>query len=89
MKVKYFKAKINTKRFRKGQKVWVRHEYANHLEVWSKWRNSGRYTQSTLDKWDWSNKDVNWNKVIGENGLSEMEVDDAFAERILGRFNCL
>ena len=89
MKVKYFKAKKNTKRFKKGQKVWIRHEYANHLQVFSKWLGSGRYTESTLDKWDWSSKKINWNELIGDDGLSEMEVDDKFGKKIINRFNCL
>lgn len=80
--VQYFKAKKDTKRFRKNQKVWIRKRYANHLEVWSKWRGKGRYTQSTLDKWDWSSKDINWNEVIGEEGLKEMEVSQSFFNNI-------
>ena len=89
MIIQYFNAKKTTKRFREGQKVWVRYRYANHLEIWSKWLGRGRYTQSTLDRWDWSNKLIECNEVIGEEGLLEMEVDDEFGKRVLGRFYCL
>jgi len=86
MEVQYFKAQKDTKRFKKGQKVWIRYRDANCLQVWSKWRGSGRYTQSTITRWDWSNKNIECNEVIGEQGLSSMEVDEEFGKRILGGF---
>jgi len=88
MIIQYFNAKKNTKRFKKGQKVWIRHRYANHLAIWSKWLGKGRYTHSMLDKWDWSSKSIEWNEVIGEEGLLEMEVREEFGKRVLGRYSC-
>ena len=76
-KIQYFKALKNTKRFRKNQKVWVCIRHANHLEVYSKWRGKGRYTYSTLDRWD--------SGVVGE--LKEIEVDDEFHKRVMSKFN--
>ena len=87
MTVKYFKAKENTKRFKKGQKVWVVVEYENYLRVLSKWHGSGRYTYSILDKWDWSKNKINWNTIIGEDGLNEMEVQEKFIKKIMFKYN--
>jgi hypothetical protein len=75
MTVQYFKATRDTHRFRANQKVWIRMAYANSLEVWFKWRGSGRYVSGTADRFA---------KAIGE--IKEIEVSDAFGERVCGRF---
>lgn len=77
IKIQYFKALKNTKRFRKNQKVWVCVRHNNYLEVYSKWRGKGRYTYSTLDRWD--------SGVVG--GLKEIEVDDEFYKRVMSKFD--
>jgi len=73
-KVQYFKIIRRTNRFRKNQKVWVRYNYANHLEVFFKWRGNGRYVTGIIDKFE---------KCIGE--IKTIEVEDIFADRIYGR----
>ena len=78
-KIQYFKAQKDTKRFRKNQKVWVCWRLNNHLEIYSKWRGSGRYTYSTIDRWD--------NKAVGE--LKEIEVTDEFYKKVMSKFNYL
>jgi len=71
--IKYFRALKRTRRFNKNQKVWIRYEYANHLEIWFKFRGKGRYVGGTIDKFC---------KVVGE--LKEIEVSDGFAKRTIG-----
>ena len=71
--VQCFKSAVETNRFRKNQTVWIRGNYANHLEVYFRWRGSGRYVSGTLDK---------FSKCVGE--IKSMEVDSVFASRITG-----
>lgn len=82
MLVKMFKAKKQTKRFRKNQKVWVIHDFGNHAYIRFKWRGNGRYVNGVIDKWNWTKK-ANYNTVIGENGFKEIEVSDEFGNRLL------
>lgn len=78
-KIQYFKSLKDTKRFRKNQKVWICIRQANHLEIYSKWRGKGRYTYSTLDRWDSS--------IVGE--LKEIEVTDKFYKKVMNKFKFL
>jgi hypothetical protein len=71
MDVQYFKAKESSNRHRKGQKVWVRLNCANHLITYHKWRGRGRYVEGTIDK---------SSPVVGE--IRTMDVAGDFAERI-------
>lgn len=50
MKLKYFKAQKQTGRFNKSQKVWIVHEYANHLQIRFRWRGRGRYVNGTINR---------------------------------------
>jgi hypothetical protein len=70
-KVKYFKAQRRTNRFNENQKVWIRMEYANHLEIYFRWRGKGRYVGGTIDKFA---------SAVGE--IKEIDVDDFFAKRV-------
>ena len=70
-RVKYFKSRRRTNRFNKNQKVWIEHEYANHLAIRFRWRGKGRYVSGIIDK---------FSSAVGE--LKEIEVADGFAERI-------
>ena len=74
--VQYFKALKQTKRFNKNQKVWIRHNYANNLEIRFKWRGKGRYVNGDIDKFAPS---------VGE--IKTIPVDIDFAKRILGISN--
>ena len=49
MPVQYFKAAKRTHRFNENQKVWIRHTFSNHMEVWFKWRGKGRYVSGLVD----------------------------------------
>ena len=80
--IKMFKAQKDTKRFRANQKVWVSHDCGNHAYIRFKWRGRGRYVNGVIAKWSEANS-VTWNPTIGDVGFHEIEVDDAFAERIL------
>ena len=71
MKVQYFKAQKQTRRFKKNQKVWIELHCANHLYIWFKWRGRGRYVSGVVDKFA---------KCVGE--IKEIEVNDDFAKRI-------
>jgi hypothetical protein len=71
MKTQYFIAQEKSNRFRKGQKVWIRLNCANHLVIYHKWRGIGRYVEGTIDK---------FSLLVGE--IKTIEVDDNFAERI-------
>jgi hypothetical protein len=76
--VKMFKAKKQTKRFRKNQKVWVTKSFANYAYIRFKWRGNGRYVNGVIDKWNWSAK-ANFNTSIGEEGFKEIMVSKSFA----------
>ena len=78
--VEYFKASRQTPRFNKNQKVWIRLNAANYLEIRFKFRGKGRYVNGYIDKW--SNNGQSINPVIGE--IKAIEVDDDFAARIYG-----
>jgi len=71
--VQYFKAAKQTHRFNENQKVWVRCNLANHLEIWFKFRGKGRYVTGTADKFA---------LYVGE--IKTIKVDDDFADRIEG-----
>ena len=74
MEIQYFKATKQTRRFNENQKVWISWRHANHLDIYYKWRGKHRYCRGTIDR---------WSKPVGE--LKTIEVDDAFARRIIGR----
>jgi hypothetical protein len=71
MTIKYFKAKKQTHRFRENQKVWIRFEYANHLDIYFKWRGCGRYVAGVIDK---------FHGAVGD--IKQIECDDNFFKRI-------
>jgi hypothetical protein len=73
IKVKMFKAKKQTKRFRKNQIIWVLHDFANHAILWHKWQGKGRYVLTTIAKFATSE---NWNFNIGNDGFKEIEIDE-------------
>ena len=73
MNVKYFKSKKQTKRFRENQKVWIRYEYGNHLQLFFKWRGNGRWVTGICDKFA---------PFVGE--IKTIDVDESFAKRIHG-----
>ena len=74
MIVKMFKAKKQTNRFNKNQKVWITLEFGNHAYIRFKFRGKGRYVSGVIEKWNFTNK-ANWNTVIGEEGFKEVKVD--------------
>ena len=78
--IEYFKAKKDTKKFKKGQVVWVTRNEANHLNIVSKWRGKGRTVEGTMSKFD--SMYVNYNPIIGCNGILTMSVTDIFWNRI-------
>lgn len=80
-KVKYFKVRQNTKKFKKNQKVWVTRECANHLYIVFRWRGKGRWVSSIISKYDSSY--TNLNSAIGNNGIKEMEVTNDFYDRVI------
>lgn len=82
MILKMFKAKKQTKRFRKNQRVWVVLDCANHAYIKFKWQGKGRYVNGIIAKGSSSNK-YKWNTVIGEDGFKEIDVQEIFAKRIL------
>lgn len=73
MFLRFFKAQKQTKRFRKNQKVWVVHDFSNHLHIRFKWRGKGRYVIGIISK---------DSQVIGE--MREIEVANDFGCRVLG-----
>ncbi len=79
-KIEFFKAKVDTKKFKKGQTVWITRNEANHINIVSKWRGKGRYVEATLAKWD--SKYEGYNRIIGDEGIKTMEVEESFANRI-------
>ena len=79
--VKMFKAKKQTKRFNKNQKVWIVYDFGNHASIRFKYRGSGRYVNGIIDKWNWTAK-ANFNTVIGEEGFKEIMVSRKFAESL-------
>lgn len=68
-----FRATHTTKRFNVNQRVWVRYDLGNSLKVWFKFRGSGRYVSGRVDRFA---------TCVGE--IKTVEVDDAFAARIVG-----
>lgn len=74
-KVKYFKATMDTHRFRQNQKVWIRHQGGNSIDIYFRWRGKGRYTNGII---------YNSHKSIGE--IKEIEVQDSFALKVLGDY---
>jgi hypothetical protein len=68
--VKMFKAKKQTKRFRKNQIVWVLEDFAHYAIIWHQWQGKGRYVLSKIAKFN--NK--GWNSIIGDNGFKEIAV---------------
>jgi hypothetical protein len=71
--VKMFKATRSTNRFNKNQAVWVSFDHANHLDIYFKFRGSGRYVRGVIDK---------SSPVVGE--IKSIDVDGEFASRITG-----
>ena len=73
MQIEYFKSKFSTIRFNKNQKVWIRFNHPNHLDIFFKWRGNGRYVSGMCDKYA---------PYVGE--IKKIEVDEPFAKRIKG-----
>ena len=48
--VQYFKSTKESNRYKKGQKIWIRLNCANHLYTYHKWKGFGRYTEGVIDK---------------------------------------
>jgi hypothetical protein len=71
--VEFFIATKESKRFKKGQKVWIRYNYGNHLDIWFRWRKKGRYIQGTIDK---------LSPCVGK--IQSIEVNDFLANRVKG-----
>jgi len=80
-KLKMFKARKETNRFRKNQRVWVEYEFGNHARIRFRWRGNGRYVSGTINKWSFTKK-ATWNPVIGQEGFKEIEVEEEFYRRI-------
>ena len=74
MEVKYFKSTAKTNRFKQNQKVWVRYEFANHLDLFFRWRGNGRWVTGTCDKFA---------PFVGN--IKAIDVDNSFADRIHGK----
>lgn len=70
-----FKATKNTKRFKKGQRVWIRGGCANHSYIRFRYRASGRYVNGIID---------NDSKSIGS--FDKFEVAKEFYMRIKGHW---
>ena len=73
MKVELFRAKKQTHRFRENQKVWIRNRYANHLEIWHRFRGNKRYVSGVIDK-----------QASAVGSIHEIDVDEAFGARVRG-----
>lgn len=71
--IQYFKSTKKNNRFNENQKVFIKHNYANHLEVRFRFRGSGRYVSGVIDKDD---------KSVGE--IKIIPVADEFYKRIIG-----
>jgi hypothetical protein len=71
MKISFFKSKKITHRFRENQKVWIRYQYGNHLDIVFRWRGKGRYVGGRIDR---------ERPEIGE--IHTIEVDDEFGRRM-------
>ena len=69
--MEYFQATKKTNRFNKNQIVWIKNNYANHLDIRFKFRGSGRYVSGVIDK---------DNKAVGE--IKSILVKDKFFNRI-------
>ena len=72
--VEYFRARKQTHRFRKNQKVWISHNFANHLAIFFRWRGAGRYVRGKMDKFQ---------PAIDLDDIREIEVSDSFMDRLL------
>ena len=72
--VQMFKATRHTHRFRKNQKVWIKHMHANHLDIRHKWKGKGRMVNGTISKFADE-------AAIGE--IKTIDVAHSFAKRIL------
>lgn len=48
--VEFFISQKESRRFKKGQKIWIRNNCTNYLDIWFKWRKKGRYVQGRIDK---------------------------------------
>jgi hypothetical protein len=70
-RIKMFKSTRDTKRFKTNQKVWIVHDFGNHISVRFKWRGSGRYVSGVCDKHA---------PCVGE--IKEIDVDDDFIARL-------
>ena len=77
MKIKMFKAKKETHRFRKNQKIWIVDEMPNHCNIKFKFRGKNRYVKGVIDKWNY-NGSANYNKDIGEDGFKEIDISEKF-----------
>ncbi len=73
-----FKAQRDSPRFKKGQKIFIVHHFGNHIKVRFRYRGNGRYVNGEIEAYNMSGGN---HSIIGENGIKEIVVDSAFAER--------
>lgn len=69
--IEYFKSTKQTHRYNTNQKVWIIHNFANHLYVYFRWRGKGAWVTGIQDK---------FSKCVGE--IKTIDVDDTFANRV-------
>ena len=64
-----FKAQVDTKRFRKNQRVWITEEYGNFCKVYFKYKGRGHYVNGLLSK---------ENKTVRNCTFKSIEVTEEF-----------
>ena len=72
-----FKAKKQTNRFRKNQRVWILKHHGTHAEIVFKYRGCGRYVKGLLST-EFFSINQEKNSVIGLNGVKSISIDDDF-----------
>lgn len=77
--VKYFKVNRKTNRTRLNQKVWIRYDQGNYIDVRYRFKGNGRYINARMSKWAADLK--SWSSVIGPKGILTVEVDESFAKK--------
>ena len=72
MEIQYFKALKRTNRFNKNQKIWISYRWANHLNIYYKFRGKGRYVRGIIDK---------FSPWVGE--IKTIKVTESFGNQII------